>query len=317
MPNRVAGGGWALAEWDDFKYQPNKDSLDFEEFYPRVHVYKNLLPNLDRFVEHLENSVENPDQSYYFNQWDKWHVFGDSISHPNYNPLYPELVDENQRSVEREYVGDLSKAFVKATSHYMSFYGIDKGDDWVTMGPSICRYTPDNPIFGEEGMSDSFSMKYHTDYDFIRGDEPGDKFAITCTMYLNDDYDGGELIFDMNSENADSYGENRGKDGTHIFKPSRGDIIVFPSGHPDILSDENVYYHAVGAVKGKPKYFIRSYWMVPFEGTSEWLANEKKYGSDVWQAMEDERIKNRVKTHEELIQIKTKTINSGKECGLY
>jgi hypothetical protein len=166
------------------------------------------------------------------------------------------------------------------------------------------------------------SMKYHTDYDFIRADEPGDKFAITCTMYLNDDYEGGEMWFNLGAEPADSYGEEPAPGEILKYKPEAGDVLVFPSGHPDVLSEESVYFHAVSRTsrsetKNSDKFFIRSYHLSQYEGNPEWLLNQEKYGNDNWEKMELERIKARVKTHQELQMIKTKTAISDKECGLY
>ena len=187
------------------------------------------------------------------------------------------------------------------------------------MGPSICKYDSEMEHCGLPDLS----MKYHTDYDFIRGDEPGDKFAITCTMYLNDDYEGGEMWFNLSGSAADSFGESPlPKSEIHVYKPEAGDILVFPAGHPDVLSEESTYFHGVSRTwksEANPsnKYFIRSYYLIPFEGTSEWLSNQEKYGKDVWEKMETERIKARVKTHEELQIIKTRTSASDKECGLH
>lgn len=314
MPNEIKGGTWAIEPVQDSEL----DSVKFEEFYPRVHIYKNLLPNAARLVEILKESSEDRSSSYYFNKWDKWHVFGETIGGVEYNPIYPDLVDQDRKAEEEVIVNELTNAFRYATQHYMRFHGITREEHWTTMGPSICRY-----VAGAEHCGiDYLSMKYHTDYDYIRGDEPGDKFAITCTMYLNDDYEGGEMWFALGHP-KDSFGEEPLPDEEiHIYKPSAGDVLVFPAGHPDILSDQSTYFHGVSrtsrsAENPSDKFFIRSYHLIPFEGTPEWLANQEKYGAEAWEKMETERIKARVKTHEELQIIKTRTAASDKECGLY
>jgi hypothetical protein len=122
---------------------------------------------------------------------------------------------------------------------------------------------------------------------------------------------------------SDSFGEEPLPDEEiHVYKPSAGDVLVFPSGHPDVLSEESTYFHGVSRTwkseeKASNKYFIRSYYLIPFEGTPEWHAGQEKYGEVNWEKMETERIKARVKTHEELQIIKTRTSASDKECGLY
>lgn len=316
MPNIVRGGtGWGQGKVDDSVL----DQVQFEEFYPKIHIYKNLLPSASRLVEILKESGQDRAASYYFNMWDKWHVFGETIGGITFNPIYEDLVEEEKKAAEEVIVRELDAAFAKATQHYMRHYGVTKGDDWTTMGPSICKYDSEMEHCGLRDLS----MKYHTDYDYIRGDEPGDKFAITCTMYLNDNYEGGEMWFNLSGSAADSFGEiPLSKDQIMVYKPEAGDVLVFPSGHPDVLSEDSTYFHGVSRTwksEEKPdnKYFIRSYYLIPFEGTPEWLASQEKYGEDVWERMETERIKARVKTHEELQIMKTRTSASDKECGLY
>ena len=315
MPNIVRGSqGWGISPVS----KESLESATFEEFYPRVHIYKNLLPSADRLVEILKESGQDRAASYYFNQWDKWHVFGETIGGIYFNPIYPELVDEEKKAAEEVIVRELENAFATATQHYMNYHGVTREDHWTTMGPSICRYVAE----AEHCGIDYLSMKYHTDYDFIRGDEPGDKFAITCTMYLNDNYEGGEMWFALGHQ-ADSFGEEPLPDEEiHVYKPQAGDVLVFPSGHPDVLSEESTYFHGVSRTRKSEenpddKYFIRSYHLIPFEGTPEWLAGQEKYGEEVWEKMETERIKARVKTHQELQILKTRTSASDKECGLY
>lgn len=315
MPSIVRGG----TGWGQSTIEPELlDAVEFEEFYPKIHIYKNLLPSAERLVEILKESGQDRAASYYFNMWDKWHVFGETIGGINFNPIYPDLVDEEKKAAEEVILKELDAAFAKATQHYMRYHGVTKGDDWTTMGPSICKYDSEMEHCG----IDYLSMKYHTDYDYIRGDEPGDKFAITCTMYLNDNYEGGEMWFALGRQ-QDSFGEEPLPDeDINVYKPTAGDVLVFPSGHPDVLSEDSTYFHGVSRTwksEEKPdnKYFIRSYYLIPFEGTPEWLANQEKYGEDVWERMETERIKARVKTHQELQIIKTRTEASEKECGLY
>jgi hypothetical protein len=36
---------------------------------------------------------------------------------------------------------------------------------------------------------------------------------------------------------------------------------------------------------------IRSFWQFDYEGSKEWIENEKKYGKEVWAKMEEDRIK--------------------------
>jgi hypothetical protein len=311
MANRIQGNQvWGMQTVED----KDLDNVEFDTIFSKVHVYKNLLPQSEDLVKILKNSLEDKASSYSFNGWEDWFKYGKTMGWVRYNPIYPELVDPEKKEKEDSILKELSQAFAIATQHYMRHYGVIKGEDWNTMGPSICMYDSEMDQIG----SDVLSMHYHRDYDYIRGDEPGDKFGITCTMYLNDDYEGGELAFtlgDLDKAN-EFYPEP-----LISYKPKAGEIVVFPSGHPDVMPEDKTYFHGVTKTKkskdkNSNKFFIRSYYMIPFEGTDEWLENQKKYGAEVWDAMENERIKARVKTHSQLQELKTVTENSGKECGL-
>ena len=44
--------------------------------------------------------------------------------------------------------------------------------------------------------------------------------------------------------------------GRIVYKPEAGDVVVFPSGNPDYLSDDGFYFHCVNRVTGGDKYFL-------------------------------------------------------------
>jgi predicted 2-oxoglutarate/Fe(II)-dependent dioxygenase YbiX len=134
------------------------------------------------------------------------------------------------------------------------------------------RYDPTNYNYDHKNGKPGLAMDYHTDTHEFDSDSPGEKFIVTATMYLNDDYDGGEVSFlDESSGSVTDY------------KPKAGDITVFPSGAP--------YYHGIKPIFGNERYLLRMFWLYNFVGTQEWHKNKIKYGEELWQKMEDERIK--------------------------
>lgn len=249
-----------------------------------IYVYKGLIPNNKKIVELLKSSESNKGTSFLFDDWQKWSRFGSYVytighfldsSDPNSsNQLY---IDE------AESLRTILDAFYYATSDFMTDHGLAIGDDWVRMGPSISKYTHDNEPHLSE---DSLEMMYHTDYKLFEADSPGNKFALTCTMYLNDDYREGGLSF--------LTGDKR----TIDYKPVAGDVLVFPSGHPDLLSQEGRYLHAVKRIKDVDKYLVRCFYQIPFAGTPEWHANQERFGVEEWARMEKERIESNRRYHD-------------------
>ncbi len=250
--------------------------VHYEVLYPKIHLYKNLIPNPEKLVEILKESESKPGSSKIFFDWVPWSRFGTYL---NQTPI-PEVIlteiPESERDekfyYEYNYAKIIWNAFNTATNHFLNEHGVTKGDNWVIMGPSYSRYFYDNNPRSHKDV-----MTHHTDFVRIEADMPGNKFAITCTMYLNDDYEGGDIDFIIKNN--------------HItYKPKAGDVLVFPSGHPDILSDGHMYLHGVKRVKKADKYLIRCFYQIPYEGSAEWLANQEKYGKDVWADMEKRRI---------------------------
>jgi hypothetical protein len=256
--------------------------IEFEKLDKNIYVYKNLLPNVDDMVEVLKNSEKNPENSYLFSDWNPWATFGTYILTIHENKFF-QHEDPKPELLVKEYnhYQTVLNAFYTSTKHFMDDHNLVIGENWERMGPSFSRYDSHNKTARPD---DEVSMTHHTDYVKIEREMPGNKFALTCTMYLNDDYDGGGLSFLFGGKKLD-------------YKPKAGEVVVFPSGHPDLLSDENIYYHAVDKVKNKDKYLIRCFYQIPFPGSSEWLANQIKYGPFRWMEMEKARLeKNRLKS---------------------
>lgn len=246
--------------------------MEKQIIYPRVVVYKNLLPESSKYVDLLKYS-ETQEPKYQFLKWDDWYGFGDfmNIGMPNeeeIEDLVPNSDDEYELR-QIEFIKKMSSVFFSVTKDYIEEYNIEL-PNWVPGGLSICKYNPT-----DHGID--YAMFYHTDYRIGDSEKPGNKFAITCTIYLNDDYDGGGLKF-LRDDNGDIID----------YKPEAGDIVVFPSGDP--ITGASHYYHGVDRISNGNKYFIRCFWMYNYEGSEEWHKNVEKYGQEVWEKMHDEQM---------------------------
>lgn len=239
-------------------------NLEYFELYPNIDVYKNILSDINEFYELIKNSEKTNSETSFFRKWDKWAHFGTYTQKKWIDEYSDNDLNDLEFKKEKDFVDNIENAYNLVLMDYISRHSIDLKEKWHFSGCSFCKYNSDINTLENE-----MTMQYHTDFIISQKDMPGDKFKITCTMYINDDYDGGEIEFFI--------------DGNIItYKPSAGDIIVFPSDSP--------YYHGVKIIKNGNKYFIRNFIMEPFDGTQEWLENQKRYGAYRWGKKEFDRI---------------------------
>jgi hypothetical protein len=244
----------------------NKE-LEFIEIYPKINVYRNVFNNVDDFLEKSKQCIG----------WEQWYTFGEML------PLQEAPIKFDKFPTREEYIKsrswqentpnddilskltkELGEIFYDVTNHFLNMHKDIDFPNWVKNSASVNRY------LNGSGISDNYAMNYHTDYVQNEKDIPGVKFGLTTTFYLNDDYQDGEICFKID----DKYISH---------KPQKGDVIVFPSVPP--------YYHGVRKANGNDRYMIRSFWQFDYEGSPEWIENEKKFGKETWIQMEEERVK--------------------------
>jgi hypothetical protein len=252
--------------------------LKYEEIYPKIFVYSNMFKDVNEVLNTLKESIENPEGSA-IGPWTDWYTFGLETSYYDWSK------DSERARHERSVYDEVNQVFFDVTEHYADMHGVDikpqkiinsmghEVDSWRKMGPSSCKYD------AEAGVTTELAMHYHTDYQVEFKDSRGYNFALTVTTYLNDDYDGGEIDFLVN-----------GKLISH--KPKAGDVVVFPAGDPNFLTEgEELYHHGVKKVHNGSKYFIRANWQKYYEGSDEWNRNADIYGLEIWLEMEKEKAK--------------------------
>lgn len=241
------------------------------KLYDQVNVYPNAIKNVSNHIQMLKDSEYKFGGKFNFNEWQDWYGIGMMMNMGmlDRNELPINKEPENQHANSQiEFMQDARDAFFSTTDDYISEYNITLPDwepkpTWARSGLSVCRYDiTKNP--------QHLALAYHTDTHEFDTESPGQKFAITCTMYLNDDYEGGEVSF-LNEDDGEVV----------TWKPSAGDVIVFPSHAP--------FFHGVHPVFDNHRYLIRTWWFWDYKGSNNWHENNKKYGSEIWQEMEKKR----------------------------
>jgi hypothetical protein len=263
--------------------------LAYVEIYPKIFVYKNLFKDISKTTALLAEEGDNS----LFSPWTQWAQVGHYL-----DPLFKDYhhtmtVDYIEKEVktnnpkqeeQKAAILEVFSNFHLATKDYISKNNVEFDEEalvkdrngeshklWTIHGPSVARYRTD--------MDRDWGLAYHSDYKREPIKTPGDKFVITALTYFNDDYEGGEIDFLVNGE-------------AYMYKPEAGDLVVFPAGHPEILTkDGKVYLHGVMVPKGNHKYLARMYWMKYEDGSQEWYDKEKEFGKDAWKEMHEEIVK--------------------------
>lgn len=241
-------------------------NLEFVELYPKVDVYKNVLKDPQRMYEIMKESEQSGEGKYYLKTWDQWAHFGTYTQHKGDHEITSDIINEERYKREKEFSDEVEAAYNAVVSDYVKRHNIDLPDNWRFSGCSFSKYKSD-----VDTLKNKMTMQYHTDYIISQRDMPGTKFFITCTMYINDDYDGGDIEF---------YIDGDGTIANH--KPKAGDIVVFPSTEP--------YYHGVKVIENGEKFFVRNFVVYDFPGTDEWLSNQRRFGAYAWAKKEMARI---------------------------
>jgi len=207
--------------------------MDREILEEKVYYYTNVIEDPKKLVEAIENDNKDP--------WGEWmacsgqeYVYGTDKSMSQSDPT-----DEKNTYI----YSTLQKAFDDVARDYAASQGITDEPKLFPMYP-IKKY-----------MAGTY-MGAH--FDQQEGDE---RLKVSFVMYLNDDYEGGEISFTIASpggvlQNAspDPDFEKASKDSyTFAVKPKAGSIIVFPPSPP--------YHHTAHLVKSGFKYMVPQHWI--------------------------------------------------------
>lgn len=260
------------------------------EVYPKIIVYSNVFEDVEKMSRIAKECFIDSDQLGLFDNPVQWSIFGDYVRDIklNFDREASEFIIKNEPSITNQrqedqfyFIKETIKGFYAVNQDYLARFGININNDgleknvvdlfgpeplapWRVIGPTICKYNEN------AGNSESKAMRYHSDYIREPIQTAGFKFVLTTTSYFNDDYIGGDLDFAI--------------DGKLIgYKPKAGDIIVFPSGHPEYLTENgNVFLHGVQKCTEGEKYFSRMYWAKYEPASQEWNDKVAEFGLEEW-----------------------------------
>lgn len=206
----------------------NKEILE-----EKVYYYTNVIEDPKRLLEAIEDDNKNP--------WGEWMA----CSGQEYIYGTDKTISETDSGDEQNtYIySTLQKAFDDVARDYANAQGITDEPKLFPMYP-IKKY-----------MAGTF-MGAH--FDQQEGDE---RLKVSFVMYLNDDYEGGEISFTLRDPSGPIQGPTPDSDFANadpaaynfFVKPQAGSIIVFPPSPP--------YHHTAHLVKSGFKYMVPQHWI--------------------------------------------------------
>jgi hypothetical protein len=180
-----------------------------------IYIYKNVIKDSHLIPEKIEKVIaKNPDLPFF--KW-KQAMVGDMELMPKYRDCYDFIVCDNDFNFPKRNQPELKE-----------FY-----DEVTTVSDMAVR---------DHSLKYNITMNYREAVNFVKygkdehfdvHSDHGDQYTCTVSsvMYLNDDYEGGELYF---------------KNFDYKYKPCAGDIVISPANY--------IYAHASLPVKSGIKY---------------------------------------------------------------
>jgi hypothetical protein len=226
-----------------------------------VILYQNVLKDTEEILSFFKEAELYKEDKYLMKKFEIWGNHGtmteiDSTSYHGFAPEY--FNPDDQEQVKQKKVFEkLEDAYRFVKKDFMIKYGnkdiwpshykkVDLFNECENTRIAFLKYDVD---LAKKAESQKFNFSaFHSDFFEQDMDTPGYKLIFTVMIYLNDEYDGGEICF---------------WDGKKIVghKPSSGDIIVFPSCEP--------FYHGVLNISNSDRYAIRMNYVAVTEGSEE------------------------------------------------
>lgn len=185
-------------------------------FADKIFYYEKAISDPNKLVNLIESTDSLTSENYLISSWYTWTASGDTYVFGQRKTTELEHYDSAHESVA--YIYDVLNNNLSAYgNHYAHKLGINLG---VKMPISISKY-----FVGA-------SMGPHTDSGPVPTTE-----NISAVLYLNDDYEGGEINFP--------------EQGIKI-KPLAGSLVIFPSTPP--------FFHESLPIVSGTKYMSPAFW---------------------------------------------------------
>jgi hypothetical protein len=192
--------------------------INVEKKHDKIFYYKNAISNVDSIIDFIELS-DKDNQSIFITKWEEWKSSSDETVYGYAKNAFlgNQKILDNTSLNEFTICNNILVSFYSCIKHYCNSHGIDE--------PAIDRHFSIKKYFNGADMGD------HVDE---HNNEEMPEPYLTSILYLNDDYEGGNLLF-----------REQGLD----IKPEAGGILIFPSVKP--------FFHNPRPTTSGTKYMIQ------------------------------------------------------------
>ena len=194
-----------------------------EELYNGIIYYKNVIDNPAKFINKIEEIDLYCNKYKNISNWEAWYASTDNQIQYGYSKdgIFSVVSAINEKDFDILEISSVINNIVNFTiSNYCARYNIKK--PWLPDYFSIKKYIPGADMGPHVDSSDPTDINHP---------------IISGVIYLNDDYEGGEIKFP--NQNI-------------TIKPEAGSVIVFPSYDPYL-------HHPQKIIKGN-KYMVPLFW---------------------------------------------------------
>lgn len=222
-----------------------------EKLHDKVYYYKNVVSDPQNLVKLIEET-ESEKYSKFITPWEEWSACsGEMYVYGNHKRIKMLKLDEILQKCPEDILEDSKYIFNEIFDGFKNVcldYAekVNEESKLILMTDTAIKRYEAGTFMGSH-------------FDQQEGDK---RLKYSLVMYLNDDYEGGQISFTIKdgvltstdhaaSEDID---DPRNKERiTFSLKPEAGSVIIFPSEPP--------YSHTAHLVKSGLKYMVPSFWL--------------------------------------------------------
>lgn len=212
--------------------------------HEKVYYYEDGVKNFDNLMKAIDrvNELNNNEP------WEVWTASNDK------NFVYGQTKSFDKQQIENLEEPMRSEMLFIFETIMQSFYDVSKDFAMFIGDADDPRLFP---VFNIKKYNPGIGMGAH--FDQLDGDQT---LRYSLVMYLNDDFEGGEISFKLSeyknlgefpSPNLDYEIAVANNEIDFGLKPKAGSIIIFPSSAP--------YHHTAHIVKTGFKYMVPGHWI--------------------------------------------------------